>query len=282
MTIEFSNIEVLLEQLNNKELIALNNITWIEPIGIAILKLFNVTNPQIKLTLTGKESAVSYCNTILEGSLSSYNTYTPFIPFNNEIDVIADDITHKIINNASKLTNDEKDDLSKYLKYLIREMMSNVVSHAKSQIGGFITAQYYPKKNKVQVVIIDNGIGLQESLSQNYSLNNERDAIQKAIEKEVTGSNPCATYNNVQKHAGLGLFFLSKIIENTQGNLLIVSNNTIYKSTHTQNSFQELNTNFKGTLVAFEIFEDKLEYEFMQLFNIIKSEDEDEDEDVFF
>ena len=280
MTIEFSNIERLLEQLNNAETITLENITWIEPIGIAILKLFNVTNSQVHLSLTGRESAVSYCNTILQGSLSSCSTYTPFVPFDNEIDVIADDITHKIINNARNLTTDEKDDLSKYLKYLIREMMSNVVSHAESHIGGFITAQYYPKKNKVQVVIIDNGIGLKASLSQNYNLNAEKDAIQKAMEKEVTGSNPFASYNNVQKHAGLGLFFLSKIIENTQGNLLIVSNNTIYKST--QNSFQELNTGFKGTLIAFEIFEDNLEYEFMQLFNIIKSEgEEDEDEDVF-
>ena len=277
MTIEFSNIENLLSKLSAD--IHLENIRWIEPIGIGILKLYNVANPEVQINLTGRNSAVSYCNTILNGSLSTCNTYTPFIPFNNEIDVIADDITHKIISNANNLSPDNKDDLSKYLKYLIREMMSNVVSHAHSQIGGFITAQYYPQKNKVQVVIIDNGIGLQASLSQNYHLNNEKDAIQKAMEKEVTGSNPFATYNNVQKHAGLGLFFLSKIIENTQGNLLVVSNNTIYKSP--QNSFQELNTNFKGTLIAFEIFEDNLEYEFMQLFNIIKSEDEEEEEDAF-
>jgi hypothetical protein len=277
MTIEFSNIETLLEQLSPN--IHLENISWIEPIGIGILKLYNVANPEVQISLSGRDSAVSYCNTILNGSLSLCNTYTPFIPFNNEIDVISDDITHKIISNANNLSSDNKDDLSKYLKYLIREMMSNVVSHANSQIGGFITAQYYPQKNKVQVIIIDNGIGLQASLSQNYHLNNEEDAIQKAMEKEVTGSNPFASYNNVQKHAGLGLFFLSKIIENTQGNLLIVSNNTIYKSP--QNSFQELNTNFKGTLIAFEIFEDNLEYEFMQLFNIIKSEDEEDEEDAF-
>jgi len=215
----------------------------------------------------------------LKGSLSSNNTYTPFISFNNEIDVIADNITNKIINNATNLSDDEKDDLSKYLKYLIREMMSNVVSHSQSSIGGFITAQYYPTKKKVQVIIIDNGIGLQASLAQKYTLDNEADAIQKAMEKNVTGSNPFATYNNVQKHAGLGLFFLSKIIENTQGNLLIVSNSTIYKSNH--NTFTELNTGFKGTLIAFEIFEDNLEYEFMQLFNIIKSEDEEDEEDAF-
>jgi len=277
MTIEFSNIETLLQQLSDN--IYLEDIRWIEPIGIAILKLFQDTNPQAEISLTGRESAVSYCNTILKGSLSSDNTYTPFIPFATEIDVIADDITHKIINNVNNPSDDEKDDLSKYLKYLIREMMSNVVSHSKSPIGGFITAQYYPKKKKVQVIIIDNGIGLQESLAQKYTLDNEADAIQKAMEKNVTGSNPFAAYNNVQKHAGLGLFFLSKIIENTQGNLLIVSNSTIYKSSH--NTFKELNTDFKGTLIAFEIFENNLEYEFMQLFNIIKSEDEEDEEDAF-
>lgn len=277
MTIEFSNIETLLQQLGHD--INLENITWIEPIGIAILKLFQDTNPQAEISLTGHESVVSYCNTILQGSLSSNNTYTPFISFNDEIDVIADNITNKIINNANNLLDEEKDDLSKYLKYLIREMMSNVVSHSQSPIGGFITAQYYPTKKKVQIIIIDNGIGLQASLAQKYTLDNEADAIQKAMEKNVTGSNPFATYNNVQKHAGLGLFFLSKIIEKTQGNLLIVSNSTIYKNSPT--TFKELNTDFQGTLIAFEIFEDNLEYEFMQLFNIIKSEDEKDEEDAF-
>ena len=63
MTIEFSNIEILLQQLGND--INLEDIIWIEPIGIAILKLFQDTNPQAEISLIGRESAVSYCNTIL-------------------------------------------------------------------------------------------------------------------------------------------------------------------------------------------------------------------------
>ncbi len=46
MTIEFSNIETLLQRLDNN--INIENITWIEPIGIAILKLFKIQILKLK------------------------------------------------------------------------------------------------------------------------------------------------------------------------------------------------------------------------------------------
>jgi len=279
MNISFQNIETLLEKLQPKDTIVLNNIHWVEPIGIALLKLYKIANPNTKILYSGNPNATNYIKTLLHTNNTQHINYLPLIQFDNNIDTITDIITRKIIYKAKKITPEAREDLLNYLKYLIREIMDNVISHSQSNCGGFITAQLYPSNNKVQVVIIDNGIGLLHSLSNHYNLENETAAIKKAMEKEVTGSNSFAAYNNVQKHAGLGLFFLSRIIENTKGNLLIVSNNTIYKTS--QNTFKELNTDFKGTLIAFEIFEDNLEYEFIQLFNIIKAEDEEEEEDIF-
>jgi len=273
MTIEFSNIETLLQQLNDN--IDLENITWIEPIGIGILKIYKVTNPEVQIHLTGKEKAINYCKTILNSPRSPAQTYTPFIPFDNEIDSIAKDVTDKIIQNAHNLTTEDRKDLSEYLHYLVSEMMDNVVSHAQSRCGGYITAQYYPQKKKVQVVIIDNGLGLKQTLSHKYPLETESDAISKALEKEVTGSNSFSIYNNIPKHAGLGLFFLTSIIRETAGKLLLVSNNTIYRSEN--DVFQELNTHFKGTIVCFEIEIDKINHDFTDLKRMIMYVEDEED-----
>lgn len=273
MTIEFSNIETLLEQLSPN--IHLEDIKWIEPIGIGILKLYKVVNSGTQIHLTGNDNAINYCKTILNSSRSPAQTYTPFIQFDNEINSIAKNITNKIIQNTYNLTTEDRKDLSEYLHYLVSEMMDNVISHAQSHCGGYISAQYYPKKKKVQVVIIDNGLGLKQTLSHKYPLETESDAISKALEEKVTGSNSFSTYNNVPKHAGLGLFFLTKIIQETEGRLLIVSNNTIYHLEN--NSFQELNTDFKGTIVCFEIEVDNINHDLKDLMGMIMHVDDEED-----
>ena len=273
MTIEFSNIETLLEQLSPN--IHLENISWIEPIGIGILKLYKVVNPETQIHLTGNGNAINYCKTILNSPRSPAQTYTPFIPFDNEINSIAQEVTNKIIQNAHNLTTEDRKDLSEYLLYLVSEMMDNVVSHAQSRYGGYITAQYYPQKKKVQVVIIDNGLGLKKTLSHKYPLETESNAISKALEEKVTGSNSFSTYNNVPKHAGLGLFFLTKIIQETDGKLFIVSNNTIFHLR--DNSFTELQTPFNGTIICFEIEVDKINHDLKDLMSIIMYVDEEED-----
>ncbi len=273
MTIEFSNIESLLCKLKSD--IHLENITWIEPIGIGILKLYKVSNPESQIHLTGRDSAVSYCKTILNSPRSPVQTYTPFIQFDNEINSIAKEVTEKIIQNTYNLTTEDRKDLSEYLHYLVSEMMDNVVSHAQSPCGGYITAQYYPKKKKVQVVIIDNGLGLKQTLSNKYNLADEKEGISKALEEKVTGSNSFSIYNNIPIHAGLGLFFLTKIIEETNSRLFIVSNNTIYRSEH--NSYTELETPFNGTIICFEIEVDNINHDLKELMQMIMYVEDEED-----
>ena len=263
MLITLSNIKNLLELLNDD--INIKKLINIEPIGIALVEFYKAIQLDKKIDTSKNSSS------------------TPLIQFRNEQDInkVTQDITNQILENSKLLTINDKEDLDKYLKYLISEIMDNVISHSYSTIGGCVSAKYYSEQNKVQVVIIDNGIGLLKGLSNHHSVKNEKEAIKKAMEKEVTGSNTFKTYNNIQKHAGLGLYFLSKIIEYTKGKLLIVSNDTIYNSTYEE--YITINSPFRGTLVAFEIYEKELAYEFKTLHSIIRDEDknEDEDEDIF-
>ena len=197
--------------------------------------------------------------------------------FTDNIDKVSKDITNITVDNITNLDKDDSNDIKNYLQYLISEMMDNVISHSCSKDGGLVLIGYDYSNKSIKVIIIDNGIGLSKGLLNEYKVDNEKDAIKKAMEKEVTGSNSFGTYNNVQKHAGLGLYFLSRIINEIKGNLTIVSNNAIYSNKN--ELYGNIDSTFKGTLIAFEICIDNLDYEFTELFKIIK--DEDVYEDVF-
>ena len=280
MVIQFSNIENLLEQLKPAKHIHIQNLDRIDPVGIAILKQYKVSFPEVEVKTSGK--SFDYVTQLLETTYSPLQDHLSVIHFDDKtdnIDELKSILTKKIIAYAENLSSDEKEDLSEYLEYMISEMMGNVISHSKSPHGGFVTAQYYPKEKKVQVVIIDGGVGFLSTLSQYFDIKNEGEAIQKALEKEVTGSNKYDIYNNAPKHAGLGLFFLSSILEVTQGKLAIVSNHTIYRCP--ENSIATLDTAFKGSVVAFEIYIDSIDNDFMTVFKRIGYAEDEDDEDVF-
>ncbi len=281
MDIKFSNIEDLLEQLKAAKHIHIQDLDWIEPIGIAILKQYKVSFPEAGVRTSGK--SFDYITQLLETTYSPLQDHLSVIHFDNKtdnIDELKSILTKKIIAYAENLSSDEKEDLSEYLEYMISEMMGNVISHSKSPHGGFVTAQYYPKEKKVQVVIIDGGVGFLSTLSKNFDVNNEGEAIQKALEKEVTGSNKYDIYNNAPKHAGLGLFFLSSILEVTEGKLAIISNNTIFR--YPEKNVVTLDTAFKGAVIAFEIYVDCIDNDFMTVFKRIGYiENEEGEEDIF-
>lgn len=79
---------------------------------------------------------------------------------------------------AHVLTRHDDGDITETLTYAIREIMRNVVEHGQT---GHIwyAAQYWPTKHKVEVSILDEGVGLLPSLKRNPKLN--VDSNQKAI-----------------------------------------------------------------------------------------------------
>ncbi len=281
MDIKLSNIEILLKQLKAAKHIHIQDLDWIDPIGIAILKQYKVSYSEADVRTSGR--SFSYVKKLLDTAYDPMKHHLSVIHFDNKtdnMDELKSILTHKIIDYAENLSLEEKEDLSEYLEYMISEMMGNVISHANSIHGGFVTAQYYPKEKKVQVVIIDGGVGFLSTLSKQFDVKNEGEAIQKALEKSVTGSNKYSPYNNAPKHAGLGLFFLSNILEVTQGKLVIISNNTIFK--YPENTINALETAFKGSVVAFEIYVDNIDNDFMTVFKRIGYVEEvEDDEDVF-
>ena len=282
MQIKINNSEEFLNVFTGSN-INIEYLSWIDPFGIAMLKAHSNTNSQ-RVNITSCNSNVrGYIKTITASeTINKNSTYLLQKIGNTDNESVADFIIKRILLKISD--SEDKNDIQQYLRYMITEMIDNVVSHSCSRGYDCIAAQYYPNLKKIQVAIVDSGIGLMKSLRNNYNPNSEVKAITKALEKEITGSNKYDIYGN-QKHAGLGLFFLKRIIEQTKGNLLIISNNTIYSNMNGTEEFKiSKDSKWSGTAIVFEFFVDSIDYEWSQIRNLIHNEvysEEEEDLEEF-
>ena len=283
MEIKLENIRNFIHLLDKTD-IQINNLTWIDPFGIAMLKSF--------VNLNGIDVNLNNCRSSVEGYLRAILTakdikdtasylFQEISEQNNE--EVASFIVNKLLERIPP--DSDKEDIKKYLNYMITEMLDNVISHSKSKGYNYIVAQYYSTLRKIQIAIVDTGIGFLNSLRAMHNPQNEQEAILKALEKEITGSNKFDAYG-IQKHAGLGLYFLKRIVNETKGNLVVISNDTIYSNFSVEEEKIETieNSEWKGSVIVFEFFIDNLDYEWEQIRKLIQNEvySDEEEEEVEF
>lgn len=86
------------------------------------------------------------------------------------------------------LTRQSDCKVSETLTYAIREILRNVVEHGDTS-HIWVAAQYWPTKNRVEIAILDEGIGLLNSLRRNPKLivRNNKDAVFLALQPGVSG-----------------------------------------------------------------------------------------------
>lgn len=154
------------------------------------------------------------------------------------------------------LCNSEEGDLFDTLSYSIRELMRNVVEHSNAVTIGFC-AQYWPTKNKVEVAILDMGIGLRKSLSPNphIDVSNDKKAVNYSLMPAVSGKN-FKGMKIKQKgnwvNSGFGLYMTCRISRNG-GNFFIASGDTGLLLTSKGEGKRYFETNFQGTAVRLVI-----------------------------
>lgn len=152
------------------------------------------------------------------------------------------------------LTQNKSETVTDVLRYSMREILRNIVEHSNSEKFSFC-AQYLPSKNKVNFAVLDNGIGLKKSLSNNpkLSLTNDLDALKWALEPGVSGkvypgqkSKPKGEWAN----SGYGLYMTSNICKKG-GSFFISSGDKGVLLTQKQEREFDLNTH--GTAVYLDI-----------------------------
>lgn len=151
---------------------------------------------------------------------------------------------------AKILTQEDDSDLVETLTFSFREIMRNVIEHSNSEVLEFC-AQYWPTKHKVEIVVLDSGIGIKESLSQNpyLTINDDRDAIQLSLMPSISGKmykGVKKDKKNVWQNSGFGLYMTNRICRDG-GSFFVCSNGAGLLLT--KGKKQDFSTTFRGTAI---------------------------------
>ena len=168
-------------------------------------------------------------------------------------------------------------------RYVIGELIRNVIEHSGSRNGAIVAAQFYARKNKISIGICDTGIGLKGSLDRLHHPQDDLAAIRLALRPGISGAT-LRTDGDEQNH-GAGLFVVKSLARVTRDYFFIYSGDSSYKLTkHDIRTFSpRVNNdpfddphsvndglpNFDGTLIGLDITLDETA-EFSALFENIK------------
>lgn len=168
------------------------------------------------------------------------------------------------------------------VKYVIGELVRNVLEHSQTTDGAVVAAQYYPTTNRVSIGICDTGMGLWKSLNTYWSPKTDLEAIHLALTPGITGTT--RREGGTSENAGAGLFFIKSIAKIARNYFAIYSGKAEYTllkhdkrvatprlfanprmDPHTETASAP---NFDGTLVAVDITLDETP-EFKELLSAI-------------
>jgi anti-sigma regulatory factor (Ser/Thr protein kinase) len=107
------------------------------------------------------------------------------------------------------------------VKYIIGELVRNVLEHSFAKDGAVVAAQYYKKTNRVSIGICDTGIGIWKSMNTYWHPLTDIDAIKLALTPGITGTT--RKEGGTAENAGAGLFFIKSIAKITRNYFVIYS-----------------------------------------------------------
>ena len=113
------------------------------------------------------------------------------------------------------------------IKYIVSELVRNVLEHSQSKQGAILSAQYYQKSNTIRIGIVDTGVGIKETINQSHSAATDLKAIQLALTPGITGTTRLE--GGTEFNAGAGLFFTKSIAKVNRDFFMISSGQAMYK-----------------------------------------------------
>ncbi len=159
---------------------------------------------------------------------------------------------------ATFLVRNKSNDAIEMLTYSIREMMRNSIEHSKSS-HILYCGQHYPTMNRVEIAIIDEGIGIKNSLSKNSTLtiSDDNAALSLAIQPGISRvrQNKSCYEDDPWRNTGYGLYVTSRLCKEC-GNFLISSGSSSLLIS--QSLIKSYGASYKGTAISLSVFTDKI------------------------
>ena len=164
---------------------------------------------------------------------------------------------------ALLVRSEEDRDTRLTMKYVIVELLRNVIQHSNDRLGGVVAAQRMDNMDgqSLQVAVADTGVGIFDAMIEKHSkLRDNREALEKALWPRISGTF-VEGLSGSQQNAGLGLFFISEMAKLTGGRLLLASRDAALVLTadpeagdnHDMRFLKPDGLGYPGTLVAFEL-----------------------------
>lgn len=133
----------------------------------------------------------------------------------------------RFVTDMTPLLHLERPDQAATIRYVVSELIRNVLEHSDSPHGAIVAAQYHKKSNLIRIGIADTGIGIKRSINQSHKAWTDAEAIRLSLMPGVTGTT--AQEGGTMDNAGAGLFFIKSIAASNRNFFMLYSGQASYK-----------------------------------------------------
>lgn len=160
-----------------------------------------------------------------------------------------EDIVSSVRSLANVLAGSPPDsEESKFYVYTLRELVRNVFEHSGAN-ECYICGQRWGD-GTVEIIILDEGIGISKSLARSYPIKTEEDALKSAIKPGISSTSKIGNKENIYDNSGFGLYVLSEIASSF-GKLTLASNTKRMELSNNNEFISDLK--FSGTFLGLEL-----------------------------
>jgi hypothetical protein len=159
----------------------------------------------------------------------------------------ADDIAAIVSQDESRESN-----FFNALAYSLREMIRNVFEHSGSD-RVLYCGQYWPASGKVEVCLLDRGVGIRQSLGSNpnFRFRSDKEALEMCLWPGVSGKTHLPASSENWGNSGYGLYMTSRLARHG-GNFTIVSGDACVMLSKSL-SKENFSTRLQGTAVRMNL-----------------------------
>lgn len=129
----------------------------------------------------------------------------------------------------SAVLSQENESFKKWLTYVLTEIMRNISEHSQANEIWYC-AQYWPSYDLVELAILDEGVGIKNSLLSNHAyddlITNDFDALKLSLRPGISRTFSPGGVNlgdDEWRNSGYGLYMVSCLCEELGGSFIITS-----------------------------------------------------------
>ena len=172
---------------------------------------------------------------------------------------VVQEVIEKKAKEMAKIVAQGNEGFQKWLAYTIRELIRNIPEHSNSDTIWYC-AQYWPSYDLVELAIMDEGIGIRDSLCENYNhvsrIKCDADAVKLALEPGISGARSASSFSqNEWDNSGYGLYVVSEMCAELDASFIIASGDTAIrvKKENGEIKHKKISTCIHGTALQIRV-----------------------------